>query len=251
MLRFGPARFGLLIALAAFAIVATMPVFDEARAADRHGTAPSARPRTAAAQCTRHKPQPFLIRGNYLPVASSSPADIQRRTRMHQRALQYRLDKYGSVDGVGASTTNSHPVTYYLQQTTFMGHGLQVHRRIAGVLHCVEADLHRSCRATPYEPKAVGGYRDRNTYHHGEVTNHLFGIAIDIDPELNPCCGCVDPWPENPRCKPPARSVFDRMTMPECWVRVFERHGFYWLGHDQLQDTMHFEFLGNPDRLGP
>ncbi|QUS47068.1 hypothetical protein F1331_25700 [Salmonella enterica subsp. enterica serovar Dessau] len=25
--------------------------------------------------------------------------------------------------------------------------------------------------------------------------------------------------------------------------------GFYWLGHDVLQDTMHFEFLGDPDKV--
>jgi hypothetical protein len=32
-------------------------------------------------------------------------------------------------------------------------------------------------------------------------------------------------------------------------VHAFERYGFYWLGHDVLQDTMHFEFLGDPDRI--
>ena len=39
------------------------------------------------------------------------------------------------------------------------------------------------------------------------------------------------------------------MEMPECWVHAFERFGFYWLGHDVLRDTMHFEFLGDPDRI--
>jgi len=34
--------------------------------------------------------------------------------------------------------------------------------------------------------------------------------------------------------------------MPYCWVEVFESYGFYWLGRDKLQDTMHFEFLGDP-----
>jgi hypothetical protein len=39
------------------------------------------------------------------------------------------------------------------------------------------------------------------------------------------------------------------MAMPECWVHSFERYGFYWLGHDVLRDTMHYEFLGDPDRI--
>lgn len=37
--------------------------------------------------------------------------------------------------------------------------------------------------------------------------------------------------------------------MPRCWVSAFERFGFYWLGRDALEDTMHFEFLGDPDRI--
>ena len=37
--------------------------------------------------------------------------------------------------------------------------------------------------------------------------------------------------------------------MPECWVRAFEKYGFYWLGHDTLMDTMHFEFLADPNRI--
>ena len=39
------------------------------------------------------------------------------------------------------------------------------------------------------------------------------------------------------------------MAMPKSWVDTFERFGFYWLGHDVLQDTMHFEFLGDPDKV--
>lgn len=189
-------------------------------------------------RCVRQKPQSFLIRSNYL----RSPA-------VHTRSLRYRVEEYGHLDGIGPAA-NSHPVSYYLQRTTFLGLPIQVNRRIIPAMRCVEADLARSCRRTPYKAKAIGGYRDYNSYRQGEVTNHLFGIAIDIDPHDNPCCGCVDPWPDNPRCRGTVTSIYQRMAMPECWVKVFERHGFYWLGHDQLQDMMHFEFLGNPDRLG-
>jgi hypothetical protein len=243
------ARIGaLLVSVVATVWLIGFPATDSARA-DTSGAAAAARGHHAA-RCARLKAQPFLIRSNYLAGASMSAGEVQRRVRMHNRALQYRAEKYGTLDGIGPQSANPHPVTFYLEQTTFMGLALQIHRRIVPALRCAEADLRRSCGATPYQPKAVGGYRDYNSYRHGEVTNHLFGIAIDIDPDLNPCCGCVDPWPDNPRCKMSARSAFDRMAMPQCWVRTFERHGFYWLGHDQLQDMMHFEFLGNPDRLG-
>lgn len=168
----------------------------------------------------------------------------------HTKALRYRTEKYGYVDGYSPQGANPHPVSHYLEQTTFFELPIQIHRRITPALRCVENELRTACRSSPYQPKAIGGYRDYNSYRHGEVSNHLFGIAVDIDPLQNPCCGCVDPWPDNPRCQGAAQSIFKRMAMPECWVRVFERHGFYWLGHDQLQDTMHFEYLGNPDRLG-
>ncbi len=81
-----------------------------------------------------------------------------------------------------------------------------------------------------------------------EISNHLLGIAIDIDPERNPCCGCVDPWPSNPICKN-AGPVYKRTALPKCWISAFERFGFDWLGHDILEDTMHFEFLGDPDKI--
>jgi len=54
---------------------------------------------------------------------------------------------------------------------------------------------------------------------------------------------------DHPLCKRSVESIYERMKMPSCWVHVFERFGFYWLGHDRLQDTMHFEFLGDPDRI--
>ena len=68
-----------------------------------------------------------------------------------------------------------------------------------------------------YVPNAVGGFRLGNTYRGGEVSNHLFGIAIDIDPERNPCCGCVDPWPSHPLCKVAGASIYEKTSLPKCW----------------------------------
>jgi hypothetical protein len=44
-------------------------------------------------------------------------------------------------------------------------------------------------------------------------------------------------------------TIWERMSMPKCWVDAFEKYGFYWLGHDKLMDTMHFEFLADPDQI--
>jgi hypothetical protein len=241
--RSNAATAALLVALSACVLAAALPGTRRASAATPH-------PRAPARPCAPQHPQAFLIRANYLPRSGMSAAEARRRAAVHGRSLRYRTEQYGHVEGHGPQDANPRPVTRFLEHVTFMGLPIQLHRRIVPALRCVEADLRRSCAHTPYQPKGIGGYRDYNSYRHGEVTNHLFGIAIDIDPDQNPCCGCVDPWPNNPRCAGTVRSVYERMAMPECWVRVFERHGFYWLGHDVLQDTMHFEFLGKPDRLG-
>ena len=96
----------------------------------------------------------------------------------------------------------------------------------------------------------MGGMRFHNTYKGVEISNHVYGIAVDIEPDRNTCCGCVAPWNENPVCKDKSKTtVWQRMVMPRSWVETFEKYGFYWLGHDVLQDTMHFEFLGDPDRI--
>jgi hypothetical protein len=81
------------------------------------------------------------------------------------------------------------------------------------------------------------------------VSNHLYGIALDVDPEHNVCCKCLGRAAVHPVCTRPGATLADRMAMPPCWVAAFERFGFYWLGRDELEDTMHFEFLGDPDRI--
>jgi hypothetical protein len=194
--------------------------------------------------CRPQKAQPFLKRSNFVKKG-------QLRGREHQRALRWRAETYGSVTGL--ETYNSQSADASAASTRFMGLPLSVHKKIVPAVHCVEHRIRATCtkKGTRYTAHAVGGFRQDNTYRKGEVSNHLFGIAIDIDPDKNPCCGCVDPWPNHPLCKSEASSVFEKTALPRCWIDAFERYGFYWLGRDELQDTMHFEYLGNPERIAP
>ncbi|HEX8795406.1 MAG TPA: M15 family metallopeptidase, partial [Polyangiaceae bacterium] len=188
--------------------------------------------------CNEQKPQDFLIRGNFLHTPGGN-----------QRAIQYRTDTYGWFKGFGKPGPDAKAPSTYVVSTTFMGLPVRMHQKVVPALACVEEEIKRSCADHPYTAHALAGIRFKNTYRGGEVTNHIYGIAIDIDPAINTCCGCVPPWNDAPRCHRPAKSEYDRMEMPECWVHAFERYGFYWLGHDVLQDTMHFEFLGDPDKI--
>jgi hypothetical protein len=198
----------------------------------------SASPSSASA-CNEQPPQDFLVRGNFLREGAAAA----------QRAIQYRTDTYGYFKGFGRASADARPPSSFVVSTTFMDLPVRMHRKVVPALKCVEEEIKRSCADHPYAPQALAGIRFRNTYRGGEVTNHIYGIAIDIDPAKNTCCGCVPPWNDAPACKRPSKTEYDRMAMPECWVHAFERYGFYWLGHDRLRDTMHFEFLGDPDRI--
>ena len=168
--------------------------------------------------------QPFLVRSNYLLLGN----------RGIQRALDYRLQNYTEV-----------------RPTQFMGIGVKLHAKVHRPLRCVEAAIHRYC-TDPYRPRDISGWRPANTYKSPEVSNHVFGTAIDLDPTLNPCCGCVGDWARVERCAglsaPEGEAPIGRHEIPACWIEQFEAHGWYWLGNDpQLRDTMHFEYLGMPD----
>jgi hypothetical protein len=201
-----------------------------------------------AGQCRLQEAQSFLKRESFVKNGELLGPD-------HTKAIRFRVKHYGRVEGLdGFDELN--PKTAFSQAVTarFMGHSVLVHRKIAPVLRCVERRIRRTCSvgADRYVPSAIGGFRKENSYRGGEISNHLFGIAVDIDPDRNPCCGCVDPWPDHPACKGPASTVYERTALPRCWVHAFERYGFYWLGRDkELRDTMHFEFLGDPDRIAP
>lgn len=193
---------------------------------------------SSSSACNEQAPQDFLIRSHFLKEHDGN-----------ERAIQYRTDQYGYFKGFGHPARGAQPPSAEVVPTTFMGLPVRMHRRVVPALACVEKEIASSCADHPYTPHALAGVRFRNTYRGGEVTNHAYGIAIDIDPAINTCCGCVPPWNDAPACKRPGKSEYDHMAMPECWVHAFERFGFYWLGHDVLKDTMHFEFLGDPDQI--
>jgi hypothetical protein len=170
-------------------------------------------------------------------------------TRRHGNAMRYLVERYGNVDDENTTRWNGQAAHAQAKTVRFMGLPISIHARIAPALAAVEKRIVKTCTGgSRYTPHAIGGFRTANTYRGMEISNHLLGIAIDIDPEKNPCCGCVDPWPSSPLCKKEG-DVYRRTALSKCWVHAFERFGFDWLGHDTLEDTMHFEFLGDPDRI--
>lgn len=199
--------------------------------------------------CREQTPLPFMIRGAWQVRARMPREEIAERRALAAQAVRFRTEQYGYFDGFGDPSWNATAPLDHAISTRFFGLRVRLHERIVPALQCVERALTTACASESYRPRRASGIRDRNTYHNGEVSNHVYGIAIDLDPNENTCCGCVPPWNEHPACGVEASTLFERMRMPECWVREFERYGFYWLGRDALQDTMHFEFAADPSRI--
>ena len=204
--------------------------------------------RSPISNCAPQTAQEFLVDAHlHAKNLSSVPAQVEWWALL-QRSIRYRTEQYGYYKDFGLRSWNPRSLQSQMRVAKFMGLPVVLHERVIPALRCVELALERDCAEQPYRPRTLAGVRQTNTYFGGDVTNHVYGIALDIDPSVNPCCNCVEPWRSNPRCLG-TKSDFERMAMPRCWVTAFERYGFYWLGHDELKDTMHFEFLGDPAKI--
>lgn len=198
--------------------------------------------------CNLQDPQDFLVRANWTTKAYMERDEIRDRRRVHARAVRYRTESYGYFQGFGQREWNSRAPLENAVGLRLFDRPIRLNQRVVDAARCVEQEIARTCQ-DDYQPRRLSGIRDRNTYHNGEVSNHVYGIAIDLDPRENTCCNCVKEWRLHPLCQATPRTIFERMVMPPCWVESFEKYGFYWLGHDRLMDTMHFEFLGDPEHI--
>ena len=200
-------------------------------------------------QCNYQDPQEFMIRQNFLALHKHSKEERKLRRAKQAKNVRFRTEQYGYFEGFGQAKWNRNPPIHYAKRVEFMGLRTRLNEKVIPALACVEEQIKAECTEPVYKPKRLSGIRTKNTYHNGQASNHVYGIALDIDPKENTCCMCVAEWGDHPLCQKEVDSIYERMVMPPCWVHVFERFGFYWLGRDSLQDTMHFEYLGDPDHI--
>lgn len=186
--------------------------------------------------------------------------DPKKLTQYLRNLHKWRSSFYGRVNGEGVTYPyNRKDVTTFLQETTFMGIKVRMHKRVIKPLACVEIEIIKNCQdnGNAYIPQAISGYRSGKSYKR-VISNHRFGIAIDFDPladhshnDGNPCCGpsCKKQWREHPICKnhdTSHHSPYNVAKVNPCWVQAFEKYGFHWLINYRMHDTMHFEYLGDP-----
>ncbi len=101
----------------------------------------------------------------------------------------------------------------------FLGHKVQIHKNLEASLRRIHNRWVALGGAAYYEVRSVGGYR---AHDGGDISNHSYGIALDINPDENPHCpDGTDRWPicnwqnilitdmdEVPPGKPPLYQLF-------------------------------------------
>lgn len=123
------------------------------------------------------------------------------------------------------------------QQTmvSLLGGTVQVHKKIAPCVEAVERE--RKAAGINYPiTSGIGGYRSSD----GQIGNasfHVYGAAIDVNPETNPYCNGGSVVGNPAYCGNP--------EIPMSLVKIFRKYGFYWGGdYTSLKDYMHFEWHG-------
>ncbi|HTL11602.1 MAG TPA: hypothetical protein VL588_03895, partial [Bdellovibrionota bacterium] len=116
----------------------------------------------APVECHPQEAQEFLLRSTTI----HNPEALKR-------SIAYRRQEYGSPVSTDAGSAASQAV-----DTLFMGLPVKLHRRIVDAVACAEKKIRSEC-AEPYHAGHLSGLRLKNTYTGGEVSNHLFGLALD------------------------------------------------------------------------
>jgi hypothetical protein len=111
------------------------------------------------------------------------------------------------------------------------GTKVNVHKRIAALVDMLLDETER--RGYKLHPEQCGGYNNRAIKGTKKASNHSWGLAVDLNWNLNP----------------ETRDGKVHTNLPSWVPQLWGRYGFAWGGHykGQHKDPMHFEFMGSPD----
>lgn len=108
---------------------------------------------------------------------------------------------------------------------------VNVHKRIARLVDMLLDET--ESRGYVIEPNFTGAYNNRAIAGTNKPSNHSWGLAIDINSNLNP----------------QTKDGQVHSNLPKGIIRLWHRHGFAWGGNyiHSFKDPMHFEFMGSKD----
>jgi nucleoid-associated protein YgaU len=111
------------------------------------------------------------------------------------------------------------------------GTKVNVHKRIAALVDMLLDETER--RGYKLHPEQCGGFNNRPIKGTNKPSNHSWGLAVDLNWNLNP----------------ESRDGKVHTNLPSWVPQLWGRYGFGWGGHykGNHKDPMHLEFMGSPD----
>jgi nucleoid-associated protein YgaU len=110
------------------------------------------------------------------------------------------------------------------------GTKVNVHQRIAALTDILLDETER--RGYVLHPEQCGGYNNRPIKGTNKPSNHSWGLAVDLNWNLNP----------------ESHDSKAHTNLPSWVPQLWNRYGYAWGGDYQgtHRDPMHFEFMGSP-----
>jgi len=129
-------------------------------------------------------------------------------------------------------------INRYLVDATFLGKNIRVNKTMIEDLKNAEREIKQT--ASDYQVSSIGGYNFRyNVNDSSTLSDHAFGLAIDINPEANPNMD----RPAGSAERDPSACTHD---IPDAFASAMERNNFFWgAKYASICDAMHFQYGGN------
>jgi lysophospholipase L1-like esterase len=130
---------------------------------------------------------------------------------------------------------NELEVRAQIQQVSFMGKDVEIHRLVAPALACVEQEIKNCEEGRNYNYRTIDSFIWQGLADQPDVlATSSFGISLNINLDTNPN----------------AQNNQLMTDIPQCVVAAFKRFGFKWGGDFQaVKSPAHFEFMAEPARI--
>jgi hypothetical protein len=189
----------------------------------------------------RYDPGPLVIR----------EYDEDERAELEARAKEIDRDPPRRHPGFMNAIwrLSDRETSWQRQKTTFfLGMKTMIHRDLLEDLAAVEeailvaAQNDAAVRGFIAGLRSVEGYNFRRVDGTASLSNHSYGVAVDLLPASYGGRQVYWRWARDGRVDWLGLSSRDRYSIPPPIVEAFERYGFVWGGKWRFFDTIHFEY---------
>ena len=201
---------------------------------------------------TRYTIYPYNINGRAPELYTEEKI---AKLRVKEKPEQKKNKKKEIIPGVEGglyrelySITNKKSAQKQLVKVKLAGYYTSVHKDIAGKIKSIDSkiiELSKTDSEVRDFLKSIGsvqGFNWRKIAGTARMSNHSYGIAIDILPKKSRKKILYWFWEQAKNDKWMLLPQSSLWTPPDSVVKIFLEEGFAWGGHWDRYDTMHFEY---------